>query len=644
MSKRCGNFCGTADQSPVCLVGYVGERFLLLITVRRRSVLGTSIDSWRTNLFRPRPFDRKSKKMKKQFPGNDVFVAVFPAAMIVSSALFSAEGETMSLVPPHVPRTGANQVANPGVASVREWTLVRDAVFDETVTRTADGSGSFRLVSPLPESSRVDSKLIPVEGGKSYTFGFYVQSQNGPTYIGAQISLHDEKGTYLRNLISAHGGADEDGVWNEFALPFTVPEGIASIGLQIYKTENTQPGGVVWADDFYLGEGMGLEQPPSPKKPFGGAHVRVDALGNFEVNEAGQWKPFFPLCMFSDNTRDWSVYSKQGWNTIMWTGAAHQVKQAKDAVSDFNPNGMKAGFSISQYTFPSGWAYNNLGDLKRKLGEVFQEGLGDNLLLYYWDNENNHDQWQVPLDVINTIKKLDVDTEGNRLHPIYALQGTYNLARVQAAKGIVDVSGTYFGGSVSDTGGAGQGDSGAFFMLDHLEGQTSPPSFAQFNGVDGAGEMRLRLYHSIILGARAMGYWVDAFNPGQRKEFPKVGPVDEKPWWPDFPNLRREVDRLLPLIREPHWTKWTATTSDSTNVHVGTRTFEGLGYVILVNQTTTPQKVTLTLNGLSYSAGEVRDYFDDSVLTSLEGDSFTVELLGIGIDSGAKVLQIGKAP
>ena len=71
---------------------------------------------------------------------------------------------------------------------------------------------------------------------------------------------------------------------------------------------------------------------------------------------------------------------------------------------------------------------------------------------------------------------------------------------------------------------------------------------------------------------------------------------------------------------------------------------EGLGYVILVNQTTTPQKVTLTLNGLPYSAGEVRDYFDDSVLTSLEGDSFTVELLGIGIDSGAKVLQIGKAP
>lgn len=567
-----------------------------------------------------------------------IFVDLTMMVPLASAA--DAEGDGLAQVPPHVARQGENLVADPGVASLTHWSLVRDAVHDEAVSRTADGSGSFRLVTPLPEASRVNSKRIAVQGGKTYTYGFYVKTENGPTYIGAQISLHDETGKTIRNLVSAHGGPSEDGQWQEFALPFTVPDGIESIGLQVYKTDNTNAGGVAWVDDFYLGEGIGLEQKPSPKKPFAGAHVRVDALGNFEVREAGGWRPFFPLCMFSDNERDWSVYSKQGWNTIMRAGAAHQVQQAKDAVSEFNPDGMKACFSLSPFTFPSGWAYNDLDDLNKTLGEVFSEGLGDNLLLYYWDNENNHDQWRVPSDVIDAIRKIDVDAQGQRLHPIYALQGTYNLARVHAAKGLVDVAGTYFGGTSADMGGAGQGDYGAYFMLERLEGQTNPASFAQFNGVDGAGEMRQRLYHSIILGARAMGYWVDAFNAGQRSEFPKVGPVDEKPWWPDFPNLRREIDRLLPLIREPHWTAWSATADDPGSVHVGTRDMDGLGYVILVNGSTEARKVTVALEGMPYAASDAHDYFDESKIASVEDGSFTVELPGIGIGSGTRVLRI----
>jgi len=415
---------------------------------------------------------------------------------------------------------------------------------------------------------------------------------------------------------------------------------VAFIGVQAYKTENTRPNGQVWVDDFFLGEGLGLEQPPSPKKSFAGAHVRVDSLGNFEVKRKQGWVPYFPLCMYSDNYRDWSVYSKQGWNTIIWTGAAHQIKQAKEAVSSFNPDGMMAGFQISQYTFPHSGKYNKLDHLESSLVEIFEQGLGDHLLLYYWDNENNHDQWQVPVSVINTIKRLDVDSSGKRLHPIYALQGTYNIARVHASKGLVDVSGAYFGGTATDSGGAGQGGEEGYFMLDHLERQTSPAAFAQFNGVNEAGDMRMRLYNAIILGAKAMGYWRDSFHASAVQSHPTVGPVDQKAWWPDFPNLRREIDILLPLIRNPHWTLWTARNDQPDKVRIGTRNHQGECYLILVNQTTGPQTVVIQLDKLPYAATEVRGMFDDQKVASIRGASFSVTLPGININSGTSVLRI----
>jgi hypothetical protein len=201
-------------------------------------------------------------------------------------------------------------------------------------------------------------------------------------------------------------------------------------------------------------------------------------------------------------------------------------------------------------------------------------------------------------------------------------------------------SGTYFGGSAADTGGAGQGGDEGLFILDRQEQQTSPAAFAQFNGVDGAGDMRLRLYNSIILGAKAMGYWRDCYKACGEDFMKSVGPVDKKPWWPDFPNLRREVDRLLPIIREPHWTSWNASVDAPDLVHVGTRDHNGEGFLILVNQTTRPQSVKVTLTGLPYSATEIRDYFNDERVASIRDGSFSISLPAINVASGTKVLRV----
>ena len=569
--------------------------------------------------------------------GQGLFL-LMAALGVTSGTAYSQNGDSSR---PHVPRQGKNLIVNPSVKTKSNWSLLRDAEYDASTSRTDDGSGSMKLVTPVPNTSIVLSDVIAVQPGKRYTYGFYFKTLNGPTYVGAQISLHDSNRKFIRNDGGGYGGTTRDGEWQEFALPFIVPEGVAFVGCQAFKADNTKPKGVVWADDFYLGEGLGLEQPPSPKRGFAGEHVRVDSLGNFEIKKKGVWTPFFPLCMYADNYRDWSVYSKQGWNVNIWTGAASQVKQAKEAVSEFNPDGMLSGFSMAQYTFP-GWGYNKLDHLRKSLKEIYDQGLGENLLLFYWDNEVNHDQWQVPVDVIKTIKSVDVDSSGKRLHPIYALQGTYCNARVHAARGLVDVSGTYFGGSAADTGGASQGGYEGLFILDRHEKQTSPAAFAQFNGVNGPGDMRLRLYNSIIMGAKAMGYWRDCYK-ACGKEFQKsVGPVDKKAWWPDFPNLRREVDKLLPIIREPHWTSWKVNVDAPGNVHVGTRDHKGEGYLVLVNQQSKQQEVTVKLAGLPYAAKEVRDYFNGKKVASIREGSFSITLPKIGVGSGTAVLRLVK--
>ncbi len=204
----------------------------------------------------------------------------------------------------------------------------------------------------------------------------------------------------------------------------------------------------------------------------------------------------------------------------------------------------------------------------------------------------------------------------------------------------MEVSGTYFGGSAADTEGAGQGGDEGLFILDRHEGQSSPAAFAQFNGVDGAGDMRLRMYNSIIVGAKAMGYWRDCFPPNCQKVTPTDGPVDAQLWWPDFPNLRREVDRLLPIIREPHWTTWAVKVDPSNNVRVGARTHKGEGYLIFVNQTITPQTATVTIKNLPYKVKEIRDVFDDKQVSPIRDASFSITLPGIGIDSGTKVVRL----
>jgi hypothetical protein len=176
-------------------------------------------------------------------------------------------------------------------------------------------------------------------------------------------------------------------------------------------------------DDFYFGEGVGFEQPASPKNAFEGSHVRVDELGNFEVFRDDHWEIFFPLAVYGDRNQDgsrYALYSTQGFNAEMRAETPEHVRKAKEAISDFNPDGMMAGIEISRFMT------QNLPELSRRLEDIENAGLMDNVLFYYWDNEVFYGVW--PDSIVEKIREFDADMSGNKRNPIYSLNGMQSLA------------------------------------------------------------------------------------------------------------------------------------------------------------------------------------------------------------------------
>jgi len=501
------------------------------------------------------------------------------------------------------------------------WSLPNGATYDTTVSRNP-GSGSIRI----GPSQHVISGTIAVVPGKTYTIACYMKSGSWPPAMFTLfLQIVTSGGGWVRNGNGSRQSNSQPDEWEECVILFTPGAGEEYMKVTCYGwPDSPDPSSPMWIDEVYVGEEMGFEQPPAQKTGFDGSHVRVDDLGNFEVKKNGQWEPFFPLCMFTSQSRpDWTFYSAQGFNVDIWATVASLVQRAKDAVSTFNPDGMMSGFQMAQYTAPYGWAYGDTNDLRDTIEEIQDQGLASNLLFYYWDNENAYQEWAVPKAVVDTIRRVDVDGTASRMHPIYALQGNHGIARTYTDAGgthFTDVTGVYMEGG--DTGGA-SGSAGGLTILDRIEGLANPAAFIQINYGVGM-HFRSRLYAGIAQGGKAMGFWADHYgNPAGGT------PVEDRPWWSDFPNMRREIDQMLPLIRQPHWTSWQVTSS-SGGVNFGTRDYNNEGHIIVANPNDTAKTTTFALSSLPYAPASVRNFFDSAFIASVTGGQFTVTIPAYG--------------
>jgi Concanavalin A-like lectin/glucanases superfamily len=546
---------------------------------------------------------------------------------------------------PFRPRTGANLLSNPTLNGSSSWSISAGATYDASLSRTADGSGSARI----PMGGKIlYGGPIAVTPGVEYTFAAYIRTDlwNAPPNIGIYVQNVTCAGQFV-GWVGESGAAGNSavGLWEEVIMSITPSAGVAcvSIFLQRYYPD-ANASATMWVDELYFGAGTGFGSPPAAKTPFLGSAVRVDDLGNFTVNKGGTFQPFFPLCIYSDGARPnaHQFYSNQGFNCDAWGGYTSNLVPCKNAVSSYNPDGMMCGAQVAQYAFPAGFAWSpTYSFLINDINNMKATGAYDHLLWWYWDNENEWDEWANPMGMLQTLHDQDrtVVNTGTRMHPIFILQGSYNATRMYNYVGqppMADVMGTY----ADATGSGGAGHAGGFDIILNMQNQTTPTAIVDANIVGPSfpvGTVRSYIYKFLGRGLRSWIMWRDCYA-NNCEGF--AAPVETAGWWPDIPYLRTELDAMLPLIRMPHWTTWAVSHTGGGTLHVGTRDYSGAGHLIILNDSASPKTVTFTLSGLPYTATQVRDYFTNTVLTTVTSNQFTLTIPALGLASGSRVVRL----
>ncbi|OGS18591.1 MAG: hypothetical protein A3J83_01800 [Elusimicrobia bacterium RIFOXYA2_FULL_40_6] len=556
--------------------------------------------------------------------------------MFLSSAQFCVSDFGDVHTHPPKPRIGANILTGTNStfdSGLGNWTISGTPVLDSTVRHGASGQSIRLSGSGTAGTNCITNTSIPLQpgGGKVYTVSTYMmRTSTAPCFVNIHLRV---TGGTARNEMDSFQGTDAQNQWQEISRNFVTRPGDTALRIMIYRTPDAPtPAGNIYIDDVYVGEGVGYDQlsgDSGRKTPFSGSVVRVDDLGNFEVKKSTYWAPFFPVGMYFNHTlTDFSDYSDQGFNVAMWCNDYNQIRYAKDAVSGFNPDGMMGSLQIAKYVSPildGGGAYNDLPQLTSTINGIKNANLMGSLLFYYWDHEKNYGAWNVIHTMFNAIKAQDVDAQSNRMHPIYGLHGFEGLTKVYDH--LTDVCGDYVTDMENRTAfGTAYESSYGLMVQDNIEKQSNPVCIGQINeGTTAAnyltaGQMRRRVYDSIIGGAKGIGYFKDGGSQGN---------VRTKAWWPTFPQLRREIDAMLPIIRQPQWTSWSVTSS-SNPILFTTRDYNGQGYIIAVNEINSPVTTTIRLNTMSYTVGPVKDFITGAIAATAVGQQFTVTFPAFG--------------
>ena len=193
-----------------------------------------------------------------------------------------------------------------------------------------------------------------------------------------------------------------------------------------------------------------------------------------------------------------------------------------------------AGIEISRFM-----TQGNLPELSRRLEDIENAGLMDNVLFYYWDNEVFYGVW--PDSIVETIRDFDTDVNGNKRNPIYSLNGMQSLSRTyhNDQPHLIDVTGTYIPDEQGTDDRGAVGNSHRFVILDNIHLQRCPAVIAQMNSGIGHN-FRARLYNAISKGAKGMVFWVDCASGCFADYGGFIPPIENQPWWADFPRIRRE--------------------------------------------------------------------------------------------------------
>lgn len=499
--------------------------------------------------------------------------------------------------------------------TIDEWNLYGEAEIDNNST-SDQNPGSIKLTKTAKTWQGTDKVIskdkIQVTPGKSYELTFKIKSEIWPppsiTVFGEYHSnkkrLFNEDGSYYSN--------SKIGTWEGNKLYITVPNNsdIKYFIPKIYMLPKYGLNSEIWIDDIEFTEiDVAASKSFNNVNSFVGSLTKVDKYGNIEIFRDGNWQPFFMFGIYADKNRsDWKTYSKQGFNTNMWASSSSIVKKGIDA-------GLYSNLQIGQYVIDVDWLPKDnskkIKHLENTINKIKSENLMDDVIFYYIDNEFYKITDQL-INVTNAIKSLDIDKNGERMHPIYMLNGAYGMARKY--NNISDVTGTYVAFDRTDRPIVQN-----FTGLQTNENQKQPAVIAQINR--GVGfSFRPILFGAIAKGAKGLGFWRDGGSGIN---------IEKALWWNDFPNMVKEIELMMPLIRESHFTDWKVK-CDNDLIIVGSRMYQNKGHLIISNPTSSRVQANFTISDLPYNIGLVKDYFSGNIAGDINKNVVTVTLNAYG--------------
>ena len=529
--------------------------------------------------------------------------------------------EIMASDSTQVRSTDKKSLEKPSNKNIDEWETYGDAEIDKNRSFD-DHEGSIKLAKTAKTWQGTDKVIsknrISVTPGKTYQLDFKIMTITWPPpTIHAAGEFHNNKKKLFNGEGSYFSNSTIDN-WEKNTLYVQIPNNsdIKYYYPKISMLPKYGEDADIWIDDISVTEVViDSKRPDINKKEFKGSLTKVDKLGNIEIFRNGKWQPIFIFGIYADKNRsNWRTYSKQGFNTNMWASSSSAIKKGSNA-------GLYSNIQVGQYVVDVDWLPKDrskkINHLENTISKIKSDKLMDEVIFYYIDNEFYKITDEL-IEVSNTIKSLDLDRNGKRMHPIYMLNGAYGLARKY--NNISDITGTYVAKDRTNTP-----LSENFTGLQINENQKQPAVIAQINRGVGLN-FRPVLFGAIAKGAKGMGFWRDGGSGIN---------IEKAQWWNDFPNMVNEIEQMMPLIRESHFTDWTVE-CDNDAIIFGSRMYKNKGHLIIANPTSTKIQANFTISGLPYSINLVKNYFDGSLVGEANSNTINMTIEA----NGSKVIRL----
>jgi len=578
--------------------------------------------------------------------GNDDITPTPTPTEISTPTPTPTETSTPIIIPPVPSTRGVNSVfdlsnklsdRNPTFEEpfVGSYARSTEHIYHTDVSHTDDGSGSVELRGH-GWGKGLRTKPFFCEAHKKYLLSAYIKIKNLDLGQNLFFTIPNIEGGGI------YWNVSKEDSWEEILFQF-IPKNTGICELYIMtnnrsfsttKNSNGVPNKVmssgsnldrrakIFIDDLKIVQSNKIipRERRSAKKVFDSSYIHIDGLGNFTVKEENGWKSIFPKMIYRNSgVKDGDMvqyrpYAEYGFNGIMDIRRKNQVVYGLSVGLKYF--GILASNEISE--LEDGEAFPR--DTKELIDYVNNDiGKPYTLLFYNHDNENSALQdydWHKKLTAFVNRHDKDLFNSLKRARPIYYLNGHAGVARACNNNNRVqmDITGSYVADKVSLKTYIPQPHE-TLGILDKGQNQIVPVTMIQLQSYLNE-KLIPSLFYGIIQGGKGVSIWRDG---GSQSKFQNT------PWANHIKSIFTKLDQMLPIIREAHWTNWSADVTDKgAMVNIGTRNHNGKGYLILSSHSSTDEYVTINLNGIE--ASSVEDYFTHQKIADVVNDEFSITM------------------